>query len=354
MDVDLQEQNQPDTARQRVAKVKARARPWRAIFALVLAVVAASVSTQARHTADELAAPPRVSTAPHVSNALLASLGRQPNLALEYGAAVAFFLLAGIATIGLGNKARQVLQYSVGSAHAAVIRFAVLVLGGLCTIVVTLDLLNIEVTQLLLGGALTGVVVGIAAQQTLGNMFAGMVLLMARPFQVGDQVGIRAGALSGLIEGTVTEISVTYVKLQTSSGPVHIPNSQVLAAAVGPAGAVPAPPGQSPSPASAAAAGQEMPARRARAAGQPGHASWRRRHPAGEDSPPSEPGPAPPGTPVTLATPAELAAGEDGRLSGAAAPAAPAAPATPAAPPEAAQPDPAGPETQRDDGGRPS
>jgi hypothetical protein len=347
MGVDLQEGNQPDTARQRVAKVKARARPWRAIFALVLAVVAASVSTQARHTAAELATPAHGSTAAHVSNSLLAPLGRQPNLALMYGAAVAFFLLAGIATIGLGNKARQVLQTSVGSAHAAVIRFAVLVLGGLCTIVVTLDLLNIEVTQLLLGGALTGVVVGIAAQQTLGNMFAGMVLLMARPFQVGDQVGIRAGALSGLIEGTVTEISVTYVKLQTSSGPVHIPNSQVLAAAVGPAGAVPAPPGQSPSPAPAAAPGQEMPARRARPAGQPAHASWRRRHPAGEDSPPSGPGSAPPGTPAESATPAELAAG-DGRLSGTAAPAAP------AAAPEAAQPDPAGPETQRDDGGRPS
>ncbi len=160
---------------------------------------------------------------------------------LEYGTAVAFFLLAGVAAIGLSNKARDVLQPRVGSAHAGIIRFAVVLAGGLATIIITLQLFNIAVTQLVVGGALTGVLVGIAAQQSLANAFAGIVLLLARPFQVGDQVGIRSGALSGLFEGTVSEVSITYVRLETENGPVHLPNSQVLAAAVGPAGAVPSP-----------------------------------------------------------------------------------------------------------------
>ena len=47
------------------------------------------------------------------------------------------------------------------------------------------------------GGAFTAVVLGLAAQQTLGNLFAGMVLLSARPFRVGERVRLQAGAVGG-------------------------------------------------------------------------------------------------------------------------------------------------------------
>jgi small-conductance mechanosensitive channel len=242
--VDLQERHQLEAAREHVAKVKARTRPWRYIIAIILAVVAAAVSVQARYVAhDDLS-----------SAGVLSALGKQGNLALSYGTAVAFCLLAGLGTIGLGNKTREVLGRSVGSSHAAVVRFAVVVVGGLATIVITLQLLNIAVTQLVVGGALTGVLVGIAAQQSLANVFAGIVLLMARPFRVGDRVGIRSGALSGLLEGTVSEVSITYVRLETPNGPVSVPNSQVLAAAVGPAGAVPPPSGTAATPPASAGA----------------------------------------------------------------------------------------------------
>jgi small-conductance mechanosensitive channel len=241
--VDLQERHQLEAAREQVAKVKARTRPWRYIIALILAVVMAAISVQARYAHD------------HPGSAgVLSALGASGNLALSYGAAVAFCLLAGLGTIGLGNKTREVLARSVGSAHAAVVRFAVVVVGGLATIVITLQLLNIAVTQLVVGGALTGVLVGIAAQQSLANVFAGIVLLLARPFRVGDRVGIRSGALSGLLEGTVSEVSITYVRLETPNGPVSVPNAQVLAAAVGPAGAIPPPTTAATPPASAGSA----------------------------------------------------------------------------------------------------
>jgi small-conductance mechanosensitive channel len=281
--VDLQERHQLEAARNHVAKVKARAKPWRSIFALVFAIIAAAVSAQARYVADL--------SAQHRSGQWLGALGGPGNRVLQYGAAVVFFLLAGSATIGLGNKARDVLQPSIGSAHAGIVRFSVVLAGGLATIVITLQLLSIAVTQLVVGGALTGVLVGIAAQQTLSNVFAGIVLLAARPFQVGDQVGIRSGALAGLLEGTVSEVSVTYVRLETANGPVHLPNSQVLAAAVGPAGAVPnpaAPPpptgAGTPSPPASPGTSQAGPAA-ALPPGAPGT-------PAGPDGPavPQDPG----------------------------------------------------------------
>jgi hypothetical protein len=308
--VDLQERRQLDAAREHVAKVKARARPWRAIFALVVAVVAAAVSVQARFVAN-LPAEAR-------NGRLLGSLGRTGNLALAYGAAVVFFLLASVGTIGLGNKAREVLLPKLGYAHAAVVRFAIVVAGLFATIIITLQLFDIAVTQLVVGGAVTGVILGIAAQQSLANVFSGIILLSARPFRVGDQIGIRSGALSGLIEGTVTEISLTYVLLETANGPVHVPNSQVLAAAVGPAGAVPGPsaPAMPPAGAGASPEGQE-----AAREGQEPPATGQEAAPGGQEAAAAGP-----------ATPALAGAG--------AAQADPSAPAPPhAADPQAAQHD---------------
>jgi small-conductance mechanosensitive channel len=63
-----------------------------------------------------------------------------------------------------------------------------------------------------------------------------MVLLLARPVDVGERVWIRSGALGGDLRGDVTEIGITYVLLDTADGPVHLPNSQVLMAVVAPDG----------------------------------------------------------------------------------------------------------------------
>ncbi len=151
-------------------------------------------------------------------------------------AGVAVFVLCGlVAVLGLSAKARSVLEPRIGSAHASVVGYALILAGAITIALVALSLLNVSVGKLIVGGALTGVLIGIAAQQALGNVFAGMVLMFARPFSVGDRVWIRSGALSGTIEGTVVDISITYVRLETSDGRLFVPNSQVLAAVVGPA-----------------------------------------------------------------------------------------------------------------------
>ena len=65
-------------------------------------------------------------------------------------------------------------------------------------------------------------------------MFSGLVLLLSHPFGVGDAVSFRSGAFSGQIEGIVTEIGISYVRIETADGLIQLPNSQVLASAVGP------------------------------------------------------------------------------------------------------------------------
>jgi small-conductance mechanosensitive channel len=213
--VDLQEKRKLDLAEQVASKVKAHTRPWRAIISLVLALVAAGVSYAAGHRLRSLLEPG------HLGDTVVAA-----------SAAGAFLLFGFAAVVGLAGQSRHALQPVTGSAHAAVIRYTIVLIGAVVTLVVTLALFKIPVGQLIVGGALTTILIGIAAQQSLGNVFAGIVLLLSRPFSVGDPIMLRSGALGGQLEGTVTEIGITYVRLDTGTGVMSLPNSQVLAAGV--------------------------------------------------------------------------------------------------------------------------
>lgn len=195
-----------------VARVREKTRPWKSIIALVLAIAALGVSAWA-----------------HQDSAL-----QVPHQVIADAGAVAFCGFGSMATYGLSGQARDVLLPRAGTSHAAVVRYVLLLLGAFTTLIVTLLLFQIPVGQLVLGGALTSVFVGIAAQQALSNVFAGIVLLLSRPFNVGDNIRLRAGALGGQMEGIVTEIGITYVRLDTGGSVMSVPNSQVLNAVVGP------------------------------------------------------------------------------------------------------------------------
>ncbi len=99
-------------------------------------------------------------------------------------------------------------------------------------LVVALSIAGVEPRTLALGGAFTAVIVGLAAQQTLGNVIAGTVLLSARPFRVGDRVRLQGGPLAGQIEGTVSSLGLLYTNLLTDDGLIMVPNSVVLNVAV--------------------------------------------------------------------------------------------------------------------------
>ena len=87
---------------------------------------------------------------------------------------------------------------------------------------------------LALGGAVTAVVVGLAAQQTFANVMAGTVLLSARPFRVGERVRLQGGGLAGSIEGVVSALGLLYTTFASRDGPIMVPNAVVLSVAVVP------------------------------------------------------------------------------------------------------------------------
>ena len=141
------------------------------------------------------------------------------------------------AVIGVRAAAGEVyvvVGARTGPSHAGVLRWLITIIGYVLVTLTALGLFAVPIGHLLLGGAVTGVIIGIAAQQSLGNIFAGVVLLLARPFNVGDSIRIRSGSLGGPLEGTVSGMGMTYVTLVTEDGAVSVPNSSLLAAAVGP------------------------------------------------------------------------------------------------------------------------
>jgi small-conductance mechanosensitive channel len=147
------------------------------------------------------------------------------------GLAVVFAFVGIVAVRSIANGvARAASHASIGA--ASTIKVLCLLVGYVVVFLTTLGLLTISLQQLLIGGALTGVIIGIAAQQPLTNLFAGLVLLIARPIAVGQSVCIHSGALGDPLQGSVIEMCLIYTTFSTEHEMLHIPNSALLNAAL--------------------------------------------------------------------------------------------------------------------------
>jgi small-conductance mechanosensitive channel len=111
-----------------------------------------------------------------------------------------------------------------------VLRLALLIIA----FVLALRIAGLTPRTLAVGGAVTAVVLGLAAQTTIGNLFAGVLLLSVRPFRVGDKVRLQAGNLAGFVEGTVAQLGLLYVTLQNGEDTVLVPNNTVVSSAIVP------------------------------------------------------------------------------------------------------------------------
>ena len=102
------------------------------------------------------------------------------------------------------------------------------------TLLVALNIAGLQPRTLAVCGAFTAVIFGLAAQQTLGNVIAGTVLLSARPFRVGDRVRMQGGGVAGQVEGVVSSLGLLYTVLANGEDSIMVPNSVVLGMAVSP------------------------------------------------------------------------------------------------------------------------
>lgn len=134
----------------------------------------------------------------------------------------------------LGRAIGPTLFRRMDPANAGTVGFLVRLATLAITILVALRLAGLEPRTVAVGGAVTAVILGLAAQQTIGNLIAGMVLLSARPFRVGERVRLQGGGLAGQVEGTVTSLGLLYTTFAQGEDTAMIPNGVVLACAVVP------------------------------------------------------------------------------------------------------------------------
>jgi small-conductance mechanosensitive channel len=146
---------------------------------------------------------------------------------------VPVLLISGIYAVGrLADAMGRTLARRSIEAAAAVVRLVATGVGYLLVLIAVFELLGVSIAHLIIGFGLAGVVLGIAAQQSLGNIFASLVLLFARPFSVGEHIRVRSGTI-GVVDAWVLGIGLTYVTLQTEDGLLKVPNSVMLASGIG-------------------------------------------------------------------------------------------------------------------------
>jgi small-conductance mechanosensitive channel len=123
-------------------------------------------------------------------------------------------------------------SYRIGVGRASTIRFILRIAGYAIILLGFLSLIHIPIAKLLFGGAVIGVILGVAAQQSLANFFASIVIIIDRPFIVGQDVAIVSGALGGTYTGTVADITFSHTRLRLEDGSsVNLPNATLLSGA---------------------------------------------------------------------------------------------------------------------------
>ena len=151
--------------------------------------------------------------------------------AVTAGAVLLVLALGWLISRDLGRAAPALFR-RMDPGTAGTVEFMIRLISVAATVLAALAVSGVAGTVLAVGGAFTAVVVGLAAQQTLGNLFAGMVLLSARPFRLGERVRLQAGALAGGADGVVASLGLLYTTLSRGEERIMIPNNLVLSSAI--------------------------------------------------------------------------------------------------------------------------
>ncbi len=163
-------------------------------------------------------------------------------LLFEAGAIV---LIAYLVARGVTDAINALMARRGGSSRAHAVRLFLNVLVAIGAVLALFSLAGVSIESIFLGSALAGIVLGLAAQTVLANVFAGVLLVIADPFRPGDQVSLVSSSYGAIwpsyphemmypsYSGTVEDVGLIYTVLRVDSGGIaKVPNSVVLAALV--------------------------------------------------------------------------------------------------------------------------
>jgi small conductance mechanosensitive channel len=156
------------------------------------------------------------------------------DIPVRIGCVIALVVLGWSFAMNLGRAVGPTLLKRLDPGTAGTVGFVIRLLTLMLSVIFALRLAGLRPETLAVGGAITAVILGLAAQQTIGDLIAGTVLLSARPFRVGDRVRMHAGGVAGQVEGTVASLGLLYTTLANGEDRILVPNNVVLSGAVVP------------------------------------------------------------------------------------------------------------------------
>jgi small conductance mechanosensitive channel len=153
---------------------------------------------------------------------------------IRYGTVVILVIVGSAATHWLARGLSPRLYRRLDPATAGTTGFVIRLLATAAVVILALRIAGVTPSTLAVGGAFTAVLLGLAAQQALGGIFAGIVLQSTRPFRVGERVRLVGGALAGSLEGTVSSLGLFYTTLSQGADRLMVPNNVLLSLVVVP------------------------------------------------------------------------------------------------------------------------
>jgi small-conductance mechanosensitive channel len=151
---------------------------------------------------------------------------------IRAAAAVSLLLIGFGLARDLGRIFAPALFRRMDPGTAGTVGFLIRLFFAVVSMLVALRVAGVTNANLVPAAAASAVIIGLAAQQTLGNLFAGIVLLSARPFVVGDRVRLQGGDLAGEMQGTVSSLGLLHTVLSNGEDSILVPNRSVLNVAI--------------------------------------------------------------------------------------------------------------------------
>ncbi len=136
-------------------------------------------------------------------------------------------------------------EINLRTANSSAFKNLFQIVAILALVIAVMFALGINVTSALVGAGFLGIVLGLAAQVVLSNVFAGFALLSSKQFEVGDRITVNVGQYGFLAQsyvhddlipgytGVITDIGLSHTKLLGDDNvPVSYPNSALVQAMI--------------------------------------------------------------------------------------------------------------------------
>jgi small-conductance mechanosensitive channel len=143
------------------------------------------------------------------------------------------FLKVGVAaTIGyfIINSVANVfyqLSYDALKKNAEIIRILIRIVGAIIVISIIISYLSEDPIIAASIGTITGIVIGFASQNVIGNLISGLYLAITRPFRIGDRATVFGNT------GTIFDIGLLYTRLRNDEGHIILaPNLSMVSTTI--------------------------------------------------------------------------------------------------------------------------